>query len=62
MARQLHAVDGEHFAADQPLSVAERHDRRNDRRDVLAQRTDDVRDRREARARAMPRLLTMPCE
>ena len=51
MARQFHAVDGEHLAADQAFAVADRHDRRQDPRDVLAQCADEVCDRRAVRAR-----------
>ena len=38
IARQLHAVDGEHFAANQTLLVADEEYLTEDRSDVVAQR------------------------
>ena len=42
MARQLHAINREHLATDQPLLIADGEDGREDVRDVLAQRADEV--------------------
>ena len=47
VARELHAVDREHLAADEALRVADRNDRREHAGDVLAERAHEVRDRRE---------------
>jgi hypothetical protein len=44
VARQLHAVDGEHLAPDQPFRIANRQHRPEDARDVVAERTHELRD------------------
>jgi hypothetical protein len=44
IAGQLHAVDGKHWASDQPLPITHRQDRRKDGRDLVSQRLDKVRD------------------
>jgi hypothetical protein len=49
VAGELHAIDGEHLAPDQPLGVADRDHRSEHPRDVRAQRAHEVRDRREMR-------------
>lgn len=47
VARQLHAIDGKHLAPNEALAVAHRQDGREDRRDLVAQRADEVGNRRE---------------
>ena len=47
IARELHPIDGKHLAADQSLGIADRDDRREHPRDIVAQRADEMRDGRE---------------
>ncbi len=49
IARQLHPVDRKHLAPDQPLPIAHREHGRNDRRDLVSQGADNVRDGGEVR-------------
>lgn len=49
VARELHAIDGEHLAAEEPLGVADRDHRGEHPRDVLAERAHEVGNRREVR-------------
>jgi len=49
VAGELHAVDGEHLAPDQPLPIADRHDGGEHVRDGVAQRADEVGDGGEVR-------------
>jgi hypothetical protein len=50
IARQLHAVDREHFAPDQSLPIADREHRGEDRGNLLPQGADEMGDGREVRA------------
>jgi len=49
IARQLHAIDREHFAPDQTLLITHRQDSGKHARDIGAQGADELRDRREVR-------------
>ena len=49
VARQFHAIDREHLAADEALLVAHREHRGEHPRDVVTQRAHELRDRREVR-------------
>lgn len=51
ITRQLHAVDRKHLASDEPLSIADREHGRKDRRDLIPQPADEVRDGGEVRPR-----------
>jgi hypothetical protein len=51
VARQLHAVDGEHFPADEALRIANCQHCRKERDDLVAQGTHEVGDRGEVRCR-----------
>ena len=77
MARQLHAIDREHLATDQALSIADQERLGEDLRDLVAQRADEACDGREVglavagqgdenawsrHMRLIARLLMMPCE
>ena len=50
VVRQLHPINGEHLAADQALPIANRQDRSEYQRDVLAHAADEVGDGGEMRA------------
>ena len=49
MALQCHAIDRKHLAADQPLPITDRDHRREHVRGLVADRTDELRDRRAVR-------------
>lgn len=51
VARQLHAVDGEHLAADQTLHIADERDRRERVGDFVAETANETCNRGEVRSR-----------
>ncbi|CAB4546514.1 unannotated protein [freshwater metagenome] len=51
IAGQLHSVDRKHLASDEPLPITHREHGRKDRRDLVPQSADKVRDGGEVRAR-----------
>ncbi len=61
MTPRLHAIDGEHLTADQPVAVAEHHDRREDGRDLVADGAHEMRDRREVWRRSPQRAINVSC-